>query len=45
MLHVLILRGSSHKVLSLIRSCPDQQGISIQDLKLRLSGISLGVIK
>eukprot|EP00064_Thunnus_orientalis_P013782 superscaffoldBa00002298_g13822 len=33
------------KVLSLIRGCPDQQGISIQDLKQRLSGMSLSVIK
>ncbi|KAE8289058.1 Replication protein A 32 kDa subunit [Larimichthys crocea] len=39
------LSANQNQVLSLIRSCPDQQGISIQDLKLRLSGISLGVIK
>uniref|UniRef100_A0A3Q1FTI5 Replication factor A protein 2 n=1 Tax=Acanthochromis polyacanthus TaxID=80966 RepID=A0A3Q1FTI5_9TELE len=32
-------------VLCLIRSCPEPQGISIQDLKQRLSGISLAVIK
>uniref|UniRef100_H3CD80 Replication protein A C-terminal domain-containing protein n=1 Tax=Tetraodon nigroviridis TaxID=99883 RepID=H3CD80_TETNG len=33
------------QVLSLIRSCPYPQGISIQELKQRLSGISLSVIK
>uniref|UniRef100_A0A4W6DH75 Replication factor A protein 2 n=1 Tax=Lates calcarifer TaxID=8187 RepID=A0A4W6DH75_LATCA len=33
------------RVLSLIRSCQDAQGISIQDLKQRLSGMSLAVIK
>uniref|UniRef100_A0A4W5PN22 Replication factor A protein 2 n=1 Tax=Hucho hucho TaxID=62062 RepID=A0A4W5PN22_9TELE len=32
-------------VLSLIRSCPDAQGISTQDLKQSLSGMSLAVIK
>lgn len=39
------LSANQNQVLSLIRSCPDPQGISIQDLKQRLSGISLGVIK
>lgn len=39
------LSANQNQVLSLIRSCPDQQGISIQDLKQRLSGISLAVIK
>lgn len=41
--YVMLL--SSHKVLSLIRSCPDAQGISTQDLKQSLSGMSLAVIK
>jgi len=39
------LSANQNQVLCLIRSCPDQQGISIQDLKQRLSGISLNVIK
>lgn len=39
------LSANQNQVLSLIRSCPDAQGISIQDLKQRLSGISLTVIK
>lgn len=39
------LSPNQNQVLSLIRSCPDPQGISIQDLKQRLSGISLAVIK
>ncbi|KAK2909998.1 replication protein A 32 kDa subunit [Channa argus] len=39
------LSANQNQVLSLIRSCPDQQGISIQDLKHRLSGMSLAVIK
>lgn len=39
------LSGNQNQVLSLIRGCPDPQGISIQDLKQRLSGISLAVIK
>ncbi|XP_062254832.1 replication protein A 32 kDa subunit isoform X1 [Platichthys flesus] len=39
------LSGNQNQVLSLIRSCPEPQGISIQDLKQRLSGISLTVIK
>lgn len=33
------------QVLSLIKGCPYQQGISIQELKQKLSGISLAVIK
>ncbi|XP_019948319.1 replication protein A 32 kDa subunit isoform X2 [Paralichthys olivaceus] len=39
------LSGNQNQVLSLIRSCPEPQGISLQDLKQRLSGISLTVIK
>ncbi|XP_070822791.1 replication protein A 32 kDa subunit [Chaetodon trifascialis] len=39
------LSANQNQVLSLIRSCPFPQGISIQDLKQRLSGISLPVIK
>ncbi|PWA20637.1 hypothetical protein CCH79_00011503, partial [Gambusia affinis] len=39
------LSGNQNQVLSLIKGCPDPQGISIQDLKQRLSGISLAVIK
>ncbi|MED6275005.1 hypothetical protein CHARACLAT_022074, partial [Characodon lateralis] len=39
------LSANQNQVLSLIKGCPDQQGISIQDLKQRLSGISLAVIK
>ncbi|KAM7383171.1 hypothetical protein PAMP_002844 [Pampus punctatissimus] len=39
------LSAHQNQVLSLIRGCPDQQGISIQDLKQRLSGMSLAVIK
>ncbi|XP_042281245.1 replication protein A 32 kDa subunit [Thunnus albacares] len=39
------LSANQNQVLSLIRGCPDQQGISIQDLKQRLSGMSLSVIK
>ncbi|KAI3361218.1 hypothetical protein L3Q82_013411 [Scortum barcoo] len=39
------LSANQNQVLRLIRSCPDPQGISIQDLKQRLSGISLAVIK
>ncbi|XP_029360967.1 replication protein A 32 kDa subunit [Echeneis naucrates] len=39
------LSGNQNQVLSLIRGCPDPQGISIQDLKQRLSGMSLAVIK
>ncbi|XP_008320918.1 replication protein A 32 kDa subunit [Cynoglossus semilaevis] len=39
------LTASQNQVLSLIRSCPDPQGISTQDLKQRLSGISINIIK
>ncbi|XP_067093714.1 replication protein A 32 kDa subunit [Osmerus mordax] len=39
------LSPSQNQVLRLIRSCQDAQGISIQDLKQRLGGISLAVIK
>lgn len=39
------LSPSQNQVLSLIRSCPNQHGISIQDIKQRLSGISISVIK
>lgn len=39
------LSPNQNQVLCLIRSCPEPQGISIQDLKQRLSGISLAVIK
>ncbi|XP_055359236.1 replication protein A 32 kDa subunit isoform X2 [Betta splendens] len=39
------LSANQNQVLRLIRSCPDPQGISIQDLKQRLSGMSLAVIK
>lgn len=39
------LSASQNQVLSLIRSCPDPQGISIQDIKQRLSGMSINIIK
>ncbi|XP_029929118.1 replication protein A 32 kDa subunit [Myripristis murdjan] len=39
------LNPNQNQVLRLIRGCPDAQGISIQDLKQRLSGMSLAVIK
>ncbi|KAM9852607.1 replication protein A 32 kDa subunit [Aulostomus maculatus] len=39
------LSANQNQVLSLIRGCPEPQGISIQELKQRLSGISLIVIK
>lgn len=39
------LNASQNQVLSLIRGCPDPQGISIQDIRQRLSGMSLNVIK
>lgn len=39
------LNPSQNQVLSLIRSCPDPQGISIQDIKQRLSGMSINIIK
>ncbi|XP_010793215.1 replication protein A 32 kDa subunit [Notothenia coriiceps] len=39
------LSANQNQVLSLIRGCPEPQGISIQDLKQRLGGTSLLVIK
>lgn len=39
------LSANQNQVLSLIKGCPEPQGISIQDIKQRLSGISLAVIK
>jgi len=39
------LSASQNQVLSLIRGSPDTHGISIQDLKQRLGGMSLAVIK
>ncbi|XP_068998356.1 replication protein A 32 kDa subunit isoform X1 [Embiotoca jacksoni] len=39
------LSPNQNQVLSLIRGCPDAQGISIQDLKQRLGNISLSIIK
>lgn len=33
------------QVLSLIRGCPEPKGISIQELKQRLSVMSMGIIK
>ncbi|XP_024123361.1 replication protein A 32 kDa subunit isoform X2 [Oryzias melastigma] len=39
------LSANQNQVLSLIRGCPDQQGISIHDLKQRLGGMSVAVIK
>lgn len=39
------LNASQNQVLSLIRSCPEPQGISIQDIKQRLSGMSINIIK
>ncbi|KAG7475327.1 replication protein A 32 kDa subunit [Solea senegalensis] len=39
------LSASQNQVLSLIRGCPEAQGISIQDLRQRLGGLSLPVIK
>nr|ACQ58571.1 Replication protein A 32 kDa subunit [Anoplopoma fimbria] len=39
------LSANQNQVLSLIRGCPDPQGISIQDLKQRLSVMSMAVIK
>ncbi|KAL7393065.1 hypothetical protein ABVT39_006032 [Epinephelus coioides] len=39
------LSANQNQVLSLIRGCPDQQGISIQDLKQRLGTMSLAAIK
>ncbi|KAK5861915.1 hypothetical protein PBY51_017353 [Eleginops maclovinus] len=39
------LSANQNQVLSLIRGCPEPQGISIHDLKLRLTGINFLVIK
>lgn len=39
------LNPSQNQVLRLIRSCSDAQGISIVDLKQRLSGMSMAAIK
>ncbi|RVE62986.1 hypothetical protein OJAV_G00162280 [Oryzias javanicus] len=39
------LSANQNQVLSLIRGCPEPQGISIQDLKHRLGGMSVAVIK
>ncbi|XP_029306709.1 replication protein A 32 kDa subunit [Cottoperca gobio] len=39
------LSANQNQVLSLIRGCPEPQGISIQDLKQRLNSISMIVIK
>uniref|UniRef100_A0A3P9LE02 Replication protein A C-terminal domain-containing protein n=1 Tax=Oryzias latipes TaxID=8090 RepID=A0A3P9LE02_ORYLA len=39
------LSPNQNQVLSLIRGCPEPQGISIQDLKHRLGGMSLPMIK
>ncbi|XP_013876696.1 replication protein A 32 kDa subunit [Austrofundulus limnaeus] len=39
------LSATQNQVLSLIRSCLDPQGISIQEIKQRFGGISLTVIK
>ncbi|XP_077577107.1 replication protein A 32 kDa subunit isoform X1 [Stigmatopora nigra] len=39
------LSAHQNQVLSLIKGCPDPQGISLQDLKTRLSNISLSAIK
>lgn len=39
------LSANQNQVLRLIRGCPDPQGISIQDLRQRLSGMSVPVIK
>lgn len=41
----MIMLVSAVQVLSLIKSCPEPQGISIQELKQRLSGISMNVIR
>ncbi|XP_036442438.1 replication protein A 32 kDa subunit [Colossoma macropomum] len=39
------LSPNQNQVLSLIKSCPEPQGISIQELKQRLSGMSVTVIR
>ncbi|XP_005925645.1 replication protein A 32 kDa subunit isoform X1 [Haplochromis burtoni] len=39
------LSANQNQVLCLIRSCPEPQGISIQELKKRLGSMSIAVIK
>ncbi|XP_060778140.1 replication protein A 32 kDa subunit isoform X2 [Neoarius graeffei] len=39
------LNPSQNQVLCLIKSCPEPQGISMQELKQRLSGMSMTVIR
>ncbi|XP_076827922.1 replication protein A 32 kDa subunit [Brachyhypopomus gauderio] len=39
------LSPNQNQVLSLIKSCPEPQGISIQELKQRLSGMNITVIR
>lgn len=39
------LSANQNQVLCLIKSCPDAQGISIQELKQRLSGMSVTTIR
>ncbi|MCI4374366.1 hypothetical protein PGIGA_G00005430 [Pangasianodon gigas] len=39
------LNPNQNQVLCLIKSCPEPQGISIQELKQRLSGMSMTVIR
>ncbi|KAM9310138.1 replication protein A 32 kDa subunit isoform 2-T2 [Pholidichthys leucotaenia] len=39
------LSANQNQVLCLIKSCPEPQGISIQELKQRLGGMSLNIIK
>ncbi|KAK2854761.1 hypothetical protein Q7C36_006630 [Tachysurus vachellii] len=39
------LNPNQNQVLCLIKSCPEPQGISIQELKQRLSGMSMTIIR
>ncbi|XP_030638250.1 replication protein A 32 kDa subunit [Chanos chanos] len=39
------LSANQNQVLCLIKSCPEPQGISIQELKQKLSGMSISVIR
>ncbi|XP_061530132.1 replication protein A 32 kDa subunit [Phycodurus eques] len=39
------LSSNQNQVLSLIKGCPDPQGIGLQELKTRLSGLSMMAIK
>lgn len=39
------LNPNQNQVLCLIKSCPEPQGISIQELKQRLSGMNINVIR